>query len=225
MTTKPPRWGLTTYDRLLITKEEVMREPRITERLRELFRVMPKNEEGKAYDAYYYLHTSGNPDAEKILKAYYSLPKSRREKMNIEVFCVSARVSSLKCLEIIFGTAARIAQEQTVLANAMAHIAQPRVLEQSLENAAIPGKEGFSDRQMLAKITGLLPMPKGPSTKITVTQNASASANIVATPPPESMIRRLADRFNESRSHQVIDVPQERQPLTDDVEGGPQEDV
>jgi len=213
---------VTVYDRLAIVKDAVELQPRISERLHSLFQIMPRDEAGNPRDAYYYLHASDAPEAKAILERYYSIPKTSRRSLSIEVFATAAKVPALKVLEVIFGTAARIAQEQTMVATALASIAQTEVVESAIASSKFPGEVGFADRQLLAKITGLLPQPKGPSTKITVTtsSNANATAAVVGTPPPEAMIRRLADRFNEHRSTQVIDVPPQH-----DVEGGPGEDV
>ncbi len=76
----------------------------------------------------------------------------------------------------------------------------PRVVEKTVERALTD--EGIADRITLHKITGALPTPKGSQTTFTIMQNAQANQtarSIAGAPPPEQTIRRLADRFNESR--------------------------
>jgi hypothetical protein len=112
-------------------------------------------------------------------------------------------VSSLKALEIIFGTAARLAQQHTTVATVMAHEAQPSLVRKSISEAL--KVDGFKDREMLAKVTGLIPSPKGPQVRVNVTQNSSATAVAAsAAPPPEQTIRRMVDRFNENRAVTVL---------------------
>lgn len=201
-----------SLEKLAITPAHIDAQPTITPQLRKLDTLLLKHvpPDIALQGYYYYLHCSDAPEARLVLDAYYKLPKSSRDSLPIEAYCVAAKVSTLKVLEIIYGTAARISQHHVVVATAMAAEAQPQIVEASIENAKLRGLEGFGDRQMLAKVSGLLPQPRGTSIKITQNASAMAAANASAAPPPEATIRRLVDRFNERRSQTaVIDVPLE----------------
>src|SRR5712672_2401789 len=79
--------------------------------------------------------------------------------------------------------------------------AQPEVVQKTIDVAMTDG--GDRARELYMKVSGLLPQSRGPHTTNQVNQNASATsaptAVIVQAPPPESTIRRLADRINPSR--------------------------
>jgi len=189
---------VTALERVGTTKDAVNAQPRITEQLSTLKQLLIKHapEDAAFQGPYYYLHCSDAPEARAILDKYYSVPKTIRKLLPIEAFCTAAGVSTLKALEVIYGTAARIAQQGTVVAQALASAKSPDVVEMSMGFANDP--MGFKDREMLAKISGLIQQPKG--TNIKITQNANASATAVAAsaaPPPEQTIRRMVDRWND----------------------------
>lgn len=203
------------YERLSITPASIDAMPSITPQLKKLDKLLAEHvpPDIALTGPYYYLHCSDAPEARLVLDKYYDVPLSTRKSLPIEAFCAAASVSTLKILEIVYGTAARIAQQDVVVAAAIAANSTPKVVEYSLENAAMPGIAGFGDRQMLAKITGLIPQPRGTSIKVVQNANATAISNATAVPAPEATIRRLVDRFNERRSPSpsttVIDLPLE----------------
>jgi hypothetical protein len=151
----------------------------------------------------YVPQTSDAPEARAILVKYHSLSPSLRRRVAIETFCVAAGVDPMKCLEIIYGTAARLAHNKTVVASLVAAENQADMVEKSVKFGS--RAECFQDREFIAKVTGLLPTPSGPSTRVTVNAVANSAAQSNAPPAPETMIRRLVDRFNERRAAQTDD--------------------
>jgi len=154
---------------------------------------------------HWYLQSSDAPDASKILVPYLQIPKSLRALLPIEAYCVAAGISPMRALEIIMGAAVRIGAQASTIIAAVNH---PRVVEKTVEMALTD--DGFSDRMVLHKAAGFVPMPKGNQTTIQLTQNASATAaaQSVAAPPPEATIRRIANRFNDARGERAA-IPED----------------
>lgn len=152
----------------------------------------------------WYLQTSSDPDARKVLDAYHSIIKSFRVSLPIEAFCFAASVSPLRILEIITATCVRLGAQASSIVAAVNH---PRVVEKTVEMALTDG--GHEDRADLHKAVGFLPTAKGSQTVIQVTQNAQTSATAqaasVPAPPAEQTIRRLVNRFNERPSPVLVE--------------------
>lgn len=148
-----------------------------------------------------YLQASDDPDAQKISQSYHSIPKFMRPHLPIEAYCIAAAVSPMRVLEILTAIVVRMGAQASTIIAAVNH---PRVVQKTVEMALTDN--GVEDRNTLHKATGFLPTPKGAQTTIQVVQNAQANASAraesasAAAPSAESTIRRLADRFNESRS-------------------------
>jgi hypothetical protein len=169
----------------------------------------------------WYLETSDHPDAKKVLAVFYTTPKTLRRACPIEAFCISARVSPLRILEVITATCVRLGAQAS---NIVAAVNHPRVVQKTVEMALTD--EGVEDRAMLHKAAGFLPTPKGAQTNIQVVQNAQTSAQAAAAavpaPPPEQTIRRMVNRFNDTRGALPADTESVRipdvMPHTDAVE-------
>jgi hypothetical protein len=149
----------------------------------------------------WYLEASTDPDARAILRAYHLLPKYLSRAVPIESFCIAAKVSSVRALEIIVVTCMRLGVQAE---NIIAAVNRPRIVQKTVDMAMTD--EGVEDRMMFHKATGFLPTPKGAQTTIQVVQSTQVSANaqVAAAPPPEQTIRRMVNRFNESKQ-----LPQE----------------
>jgi hypothetical protein len=146
----------------------------------------------------WYLDSSADPEARKVLDVYYAMPRTLARILPVEAFCLSVAVSPLRILEILTATAVRLGAQASMLVAAVSH---PRVTQKTVEMALTD--EGTEDRATLHKATGFLPTPRGAQTNITIAQNASAQANAqaasVTAPPPEATIRRMVNRFNDAR--------------------------
>lgn len=147
----------------------------------------------------WYLQTSADPDAIKILEKYYSLPKFQRKLVPIEAFCHSAQISPLRALEIITATCVRLGAQASTLISA---VNAPRIVQKTVDMALTD--EGVEDRAMFHRSTGFLPAPKGSQTNIQVVQrNDNSSTNsptVVIAPPPDATIRRMVNRFNDAKA-------------------------
>jgi hypothetical protein len=200
------------YTRLGVKEADVLAAPRVTPALRQIARQLqrvamqkdPANPNAAKLaiasfpvSPYYYLHATSEPDAVKVLAAYYSIPAYLRRPLPVEAFCLAAGVPTNRVLEIVVATATRLGAQASDLIAAVAH---PRVVEKTIEMALTD--DGHRDRETLHKHAAFLPRPAGQSVRVNVTQNtqATAQATVVAAPPPEQTIRRLVDRFNDARA-------------------------
>jgi hypothetical protein len=214
---------LAAYEALGVTPESVMSAPKISPQLKAIASVlkgvgMPKTVKrienvvietettrtppyGPGTDLTrswpWYLQSCDSPDASKILVAYLSIAKTLRKLLPIEAFCVAAGVSPLRALELITGAIVRLGANASTIIAAVNH---PRVVEKTVEMALTDG--GIEDRNTLHKAVGFLPQPKGSTTNIQLNANATStaqSASAVPAPPPEQTIRRMVNRFNDTR--------------------------
>ena len=136
------------------------------------------------------------PEARSVLDRYQSCTMMERKSLPVEAFCVSAKVSPYRVLELITGIMVRMGAQASTIIAAVNH---PRVVQTTVEQALLP--EGLGDRRDLHRAVGFLPTAKGSSTTIQVVQNAQANSNAQAAsvaPPPESTIRRMVNRFNDA---------------------------
>jgi hypothetical protein len=149
---------------------------------------------------YYYLKCSSSPVARQITELYYSLPKFKRDLIPIEAYCLAASADPLAIFHLIVEACRSISMQSSAI---MAAVSHPQVVEATIERA-LDNEDKHSVRyvEMLHKATGFVPTPSGAKTQITLTQNASASAQAasIPAPPPEQTIRRLANRFNDQRA-------------------------
>jgi len=104
---------------------------------------------------------NGDPDADKLLRAYYKL--TRREQVNHmpEQLCDLAGVKPEELFGIVATELWRTARME---ANLIVAAAYPKVIERTAKLAET--KNGFKDRELFHKATGFLPQPKGPSINI-----------------------------------------------------------
>lgn len=153
-------------------------------------------------DPYYYLAASDDPDARKILSAYYSIHKPHRRFLPIEAICVKAGVSTTRALEII---QLQIIRFSRIASSAILAATHPAVVEKTIDLALHAEDERIqlNAQSLLHKAAGLTPQPKGAQTIVNVQANAQASAEAQAAnaflPSPEQTIRRLSERLTSMR--------------------------
>lgn len=189
-----------SYAIIGVAKQDVDRQPQITPHLRQIMTTISRMTGSKSkaiLSPYYFLKCSDAPEAQKVLEEYSNekLTKGQRGVLPIEAFCLAAKVSPLRILEIIGGTAVRLSAQESMMISAMSH---PKVVEKTVQMALTD--EGTYDRNVLHRATGFLPIPRSAQTTINIAQNATANAaHVSAAPPPERTIRTLSNRFNEAR--------------------------
>lgn len=150
-----------------------------------------------------YLRLSANPEARKVLAMVdcRELRAADRKALTLEAYCLAAGVPPMNIIEILGGVLIRLgAQESSVIA-AVHH---PAVVARTVEQAL--GGDTKS-QSLLYKASGFLPTPKGSTTTIQIGGQqpaAAAPAASVVAPPPEQTIRKLTDRFNESRQQAAL---------------------
>jgi hypothetical protein len=99
-----------------------------------------------------YLQPSLDPDAQKVLAAYESVPQSYRRLLPLESFCLAAGVPPRRVLEMI---AVVLVQNGGRLTSVRAAIAQTRVMSKTVERAL--HDEGWRERLTVHKATGAVP--------------------------------------------------------------------
>lgn len=197
------------YESLGISPNDVERLPQVTPQFKA---ILPHICElaGDPPDLMLILSLSEDPDAIKFRDAYERTPHESRGLLPIEAYCAGAGISPSRVLDITVSVCMRFGVQSSALIAAMA---SPSVVRATIYNAvSYPGAEGFGDRMAIHKATGFVPSPKGNSTTVNVQQNAhggSQPQQFVTAPSPENTIRRLAEKFNESRARlpAAIDVP------------------
>jgi hypothetical protein len=187
--------------RLSVTSAALEQAPKITPQLTEIMKSFASlscrgnlNLPSLPTDPMAFLHASDTEDARKIVEKYYSVPRTYRNSLPIEAFCLAAGVSPLRVLELIVSSAMRMG---VMAENMVVAMQRAKVVDKNIEMALTDG--GFADRELFLKATGFIPTAKAPSTTINVNQQANATAPvaIVAPPSPEQTIRRFVDRFND----------------------------
>ena len=179
--------------RLGVSADAVHALPQVTPFLRRRLRMTLATAIG-------YLRASLQPEARALISLYDSTPFTRaeRSKLTLEALCAAASISPSLALEMIGGAATRLDLQHAAF---VASHAAGRVMKKTVDMALTD--EGVHDRTLLHKITGMLPTPKGAQIAVNVVAQASSAAIAApapaAAPPPEQTIRRLADRFNETR--------------------------
>jgi hypothetical protein len=145
------------YERLGIDSKDVQCVPFFATQLRRIARRVnhPANRDetstspGRALD---FLRFSEDPEARKVVDAYFSVPESYRRLLPPEAFCHAAGVSPWRVLEIIAGAAVRQGAQASAILAAIVH---PRVVEKTIERALQDG--GWRDCIVLHKAVGFLP--------------------------------------------------------------------
>src|SRR5271154_6959518 len=92
-----------SYAIIGVAKQDVDRQPPLTillDRVKQGIKRMTG--EKKVHSPYYYLQCSDAPEAKQLLDVYYDgrLTKGQRDVLPLEAFCLAAKVSPLKILEI-----------------------------------------------------------------------------------------------------------------------------
>jgi hypothetical protein len=103
-----------------------------------------------------YLGNSEDPDARKVVEAYYKVPESYRRLLRPEDFCHAAGVSPWRVLEFITVVAVREGTQSSAI---VASILGPRVVAKTVEMAL--RDEGIRERRALLTATGSLPARAG----------------------------------------------------------------
>lgn len=175
------------YRRLGVDPNSVAMSPHITPLLRKL--------PGGEHSAIDLIRASSQDDARRFMFHYddLTLPKTYKDLLPIEAFCIAANVEPQRLLGIIFEMAHRQGAVEGAMLAAAAH---PRIVQVSINEALKP--EGFSDREHNLKHMGFLPSPKGSQVNVQVNATANAQQANLA-PSPEDSIRRLQDQFSEGR--------------------------
>jgi hypothetical protein len=99
------------------------------------------------------LEYTDDPEARKVLRAYLSVPESYRKVVPAEAFCLAARVSPWRILEVIAGVAVRRAGQGSALIAAIQH---PSVVAKTINRAL--ESDGVQDRMTIHKAMGFLPI-------------------------------------------------------------------
>jgi hypothetical protein len=149
------------YERLGINPTDVQCVPFFATQLRRIarrvnHRVNRDEASTSPVRALDFLRFSEDPEARKVVDAYFSVPESYRRLLRPEAFCHAAGVSAWRVLEIIAGTAVRQGAQASAVIAAIAH---PRVVEKTIDRAL--QDDGTRERMMLHKAVGFLSTPGG----------------------------------------------------------------
>jgi hypothetical protein len=184
------------FKMLDVLPEELLQLPQITPQLKQISkRAKIRPQLTKSWPIY--LSFSEDPQITYMIKLYYGLKEYYANLLPIEAYCQRAGINPKKVLKILNYTVSEARMQESSVVTAMRH---PDVVTATINNALTP--EGVQDRVIIHKATGYLPTPKGSQTVVQVTTNAQTHVSgdkiAVLAPSPETTIRRLADRFNES---------------------------
>ena len=204
---KPKKLWLTktkACKRLGIQPEQLLSMPQITPMLEGLSKNLKSR--GLPEDPFFYLNTSSDPDALKLMVIYRSAIPSMKAVVPLEAFCLAAAVDPNSILDSIVSA---ISRANTINSTVRISASQPKVVDAMVDSAMEPGIEGYKDRELHMKVSGLYPMPKGNRTTVNVNNTANASAapvqNFIA-PAPEQTVRRLSERLHALKVQDAIVV-------------------
>lgn len=183
------------YERLGVTSEQVHVIPKITQILESI----PKSGDLKGVDlALHYLRASDEQDARKWLNVYDELPKSARELLPLEAFCIASGVTPRRLLEVITGACM---EYSSAVSQLIARTAHPDVVKATVHFAM--DAQGVRDRQMLHQAHGFVPVPKNNVTHVHGNQTVnsgdgagSVTLNTLSVESDKKMLK-INDRFNE----------------------------
>jgi len=146
------------YERLGIDSKDVQRVPFFAIQLRRIARRInhgaDRNDPWNLLRALDYLRFSEDPEARKVVDAYFSVPESYRRLLPPEAFCHAAGASPWRVLEIITAVAARLTAQASAIIAAIAH---PCVVGKTIEMAL--RDDGTRERMILHKAVGFLRTP------------------------------------------------------------------
>src|SRR5882724_12566199 len=191
----------TVLAQLNITAEQVSLLPQVTPYLSHIMSGLKSR--GLVDDPWYYLEACGDPDSARIRAIRSTLSKAARRWIPLEAYCAAAKDEKGRMVDpnsVLGSIVAAVDRLHRYSATVKVSTAQSDVTDKMIELAKTD--DGFQDRQMFMKISGLMHAPKGAQTNIQVVQNATATSTpvTVIAPPPESTIRRLSERLNAARA-------------------------
>ncbi len=188
--------------KLGVTREQLEEIPHVTPLVSDIMAPLARRK--MPTDPYYYLNTCTDTEVRAMLKAYYSVYFKERRYMPLEVFCCVAAVDPNAILHSMVQAIARISRLRSTVELSASH---PAMVKKSIETALDDLPESASERALMHRAAGFLPMPKGSQTVVQVTQNSSQNPQYLNPPSPDAMIRRLANRFQQ--------LPEQTSPIED----------
>jgi hypothetical protein len=193
----------TALKRLNVQPEQLQAMPQITPMIEGLAKRLKAR--GLSDDPFFYLNTSSDPDAQRLMVIYRSTLPSVRSAAPLEAFCLAAAVDPNSILDSIVSS---IQRAHTINSTVNLAVTQPGTVDAIAESALVLGEEGYKDRELHMKISGLYPMAKGNRTTVNVnnTANANASPVVFAAPAPEQTVRRLSERLHALKVQDAIVV-------------------
>lgn len=153
-----------------------------------------------------YFRASDDRGAKEIVRLYGITPV--KLDVPFEAYCVSAKLSKKKVLQILIGEAS---EQSDNLSTLLAAIAHPKIVEKTIK-VGLSDEYGASEaRNVLHKNRGFTPLPKSQQVNIhgNVHQDnrqdnsQNATINIGDLDLDNEKINRATDRFNESRVFKV----------------------
>jgi hypothetical protein len=142
------------------------------------------------------LARTNDPRAARFMDAWDALDASEQQARGAaDVVCARLGLVPIELLRVV---AEAVYSFSMSVAQMKATLALPSIVARSVEVALTD--KGVADRRMLFQHAGFLPTPKGSQVATAVTQNAQPNEQgVVPAQRPETTIRRLTNRFNESR--------------------------
>jgi hypothetical protein len=170
--------------------------PQVTPMLKEIMSGL--KERNLPVDPYYYLNSSADLSAQALMQLYRATAPTARALLTLEAFCLAASVDPNAILEAIVNSITRM---NALKAGISLSVSQSEIVNTNIE-AAKDIYNGYKDRYLHMKVSGMMPMPKGAKTIVNVHSNANASSApvnqsiIMPAPPPEQTVRRLSERLH-----------------------------
>jgi hypothetical protein len=116
----------------------------------------------------------GDKDAQTWLHVWDTMKPWERLHASLDDVCAASGLSPVKFLKLVVGVAFEMHCD---LANLVAAVAHPEVVEASIETAKMLGPVGFEDRKLLMQHHRFIPIPRGTSINIGVSASAQAAAS------------------------------------------------
>ena len=144
-----------------------------------------------------------DPSVVRFLDAWDALGACEQQATGAaDAVCAQIGFAPVELLRIVADVTCRIAMYKAQIIAAVSHAeVVAKTVDLALNAAKV--KDRLAAQVMLHKAMGFLPTPKGSQTTVGILmQNAQtneAAPPIVEAPRPEDIVRRLDNRFNESR--------------------------
>jgi hypothetical protein len=116
----------------------------------------------------------GDRDAQTWLHVWDDMKPWERLHASLDDTCAASGISPVKFIKLVVGVAFEMHCD---LANLVAAVAHPEVVEATIESAKIPGPEGHDDRKLLLQHHRFSPIPKGTTINVGVSASAQAAAH------------------------------------------------